>query len=448
MTDNRSFASRLSRRRALGLGAVTAPLALAGGGWTAAARQASPVASPIAASRDRRSERWVGAWAAAPRLTFSEVAGADDAQPPLTDRTLRQVVRPTIGGAQVRVRLTNAHAEGPVTVSAAHIAILDAEASIVPESDRVLTFGGQASLTLPPDAVIVSDPVALAVSPLEELVISLYLPGTVNVSPEGLQTTYISPAGDFTGEAAMPVDTTARSLVLLTGVDVAVAAPTGAVVAPGASNTEGVGSTPGANRVWTDVLAERLLADPDQPPLAVLNVGISGNRLLHDGFGAFRFATGISLLARFDRDVLAQPGVTHVILMQGLGDIGAPVGAARNGIDASSEEVSADDIIAGQRILIERAHEHGLVVIGGTLTPWGGSQFDTPETEAKRQAVNDWIRTGGAFDAVVDFDAAVRDPAEPARLRPEYDSGDHGHLNDAGNRAMGEAIDLALLRAA
>jgi lysophospholipase L1-like esterase len=360
---------------------------------------------------------------------------------------MRQIIRPTVGGDAVRVRLTSAHAKGPVTVGTARLAIQDDEASIVPESDRVLTFGGQTSLTLPPDAVVVSDPVTLAVPALGDLAISLYLPGTVNVSPEGLQTTYISPAGDFTGEAAMPVDMTARSLVLLTGVDVAVAEPGGAVVAPGASNTEGVGSTPGANRRWTDVLAERLLADPDQPPLAVLNVGISGNRLLHDGFGAFRYATGVSLLARFDRDVLAQPGVTHVILMQGLGDIGAPVGAARNGINASSEEVSADDIIAGQHILIERAHEHGLVVIGGTLTPWGGSLFDTPETDAKRQAVNDWIRTSGAFDAVVDFEAVVRDPADPARLLPEYDSGDHGHLNDAGNRAMGEAIDLALFQA-
>lgn len=437
----------MSRRRLIGATGVAAG-AIAAGGWTAAARQASPVATPAATSQDWRGERWVGTWAVAPRLPLIGNDDAENALPPLPDRTFRQIVRTSLGGDRVRVRLTNAHAAEPVTVGAAHLAIVDSEASVAPESDRALTFGGRPAVTLPPDAVIVSDPVELAVPELTAIAVSLYLPGTVAASPFGLQTAFVSPPGDFAGEADLPVDATARSLVLLSGVDVASPDAAGAIVALGDSITDGVGSTPGANRRWTDVLAARLIADRDQPPLAVLNAAIDGNRILHDGFGDFRFAVGANALARFDRDVLAQPGVSHVVVLQGLGDIGAVVSAARFGVDASSEAVSADDVIAGQRILIERAHEHGLVVIGGTLTPIAGSQIDAPETEAMRQAVNDWIRTGGAFDAVIDFEAAVRDPAEPARLLPDYDSGDHGHLSDASYQAMGEAIDLALFRPA
>jgi lysophospholipase L1-like esterase len=238
----------------------------------------------------------------------------------------------------------------------------------------------------------------------------------------------------------MPVEATAQAWVFLTGIDVTVAEPTGVVVALGDSITDGAISTPDTNQRWPDLLAERLLDDANQPPTAVLNAGIGGNRVLNDPPEGFEFA-GPNALARFDRDVLAQPGVTHLIVFEGVNDIGLP---ALTGDPA--QFVSADELIAGLRQLAERAHEHGIVAFGATITPFEGSMVFSEEGEAIREAINDWIRTAGAFDAVFDFDEVVRDPGQPTRLLPAFDSGDLLHPNDAGFRAMAESIDLALFR--
>jgi lysophospholipase L1-like esterase len=359
-------------------------------------------------------------------------------------QTVRQIVRTSIGGDEVRVRLANTFGDIPLVIGAARLALRDSGERIDPASDHVLTFSGGPSITIPPGALAVSDPVALTVPALSELAVSIYFPEptiSTTVHAFAFQTNYFSPVGDFTAEAAMPVETTAQSWVFLTGIDVTVAEPTGVIVALGDSITDGAFSMPDTNQRWPDVIAERLAADSGQPTMAVLNAGIGGNRLLNNPPEGFDFA-GPNALARFDRDVLGQPGVTHLIVFEGINDIGMP---ALSG-DAA-ESVSADELIAGLRQIAERAHEHGIAAFGATITPFAGAMYFTDEGEAIRQSVNDWIRSGGAFVAVLDFDEVVRDPQQPTRLLPAFDSGDHLHPNDAGFAAMGESIDLALFRA-
>ena len=413
-------------------------------GRPAFARQATPVASPVSMTRDWRGERWVGTWAAAmhaPSAGFGEEFPSQFFE--FDKQTVRQIVRTSIGGDQVRVRLANTFGDVPLVIGAARLALRDSGERIDPASDRVLTFSGSPSITIPPGALVVSDPVALTVSPLSELAVSLYFPEpttSTTVHAFAFQTNYFSPVGDFSAEAALPVEKTVQTWVFLTGIDVMVAEPTGVVVAFGDSITDGAVSTPDTNQRWPDLLAERLVASPEQHTMAVLNAGIGGNRVLNNPPEGFEFA-GPNALARFDRDVLAQPGVTHLIIFEGINDIGLP---AMTGDPA--EFVNADELITGLRQLAERAHEHGIVTFGATITPFEGSMIFFEEGEAIREAVNDWIRTGGAFDAVIDFDQVVRDPQQPTRLLPAFDSGDLLHPNDAGFRAMAESIDLALLR--
>ena len=284
-------------------------------------------------------------------------------------QTVRQIVRTSIGGDQVRVRLANTFGDVPLVIGAARLALRDSDERIDPASDRVLTFSGSPSITIPPGALVVSDPVALTVPALSELAVSTYFPEpttSTTVHAFAFQTNYFSPAGDFTAEAAMPVETTVQSWAFLTGIDVTVTEPTSVVVALGDSITDGALSTPDTNQRWPDLLAERLVADADQPAMAVLNAGIGGNRVLKDPTEGFEFA-GPNALARFDRDVLAQPGVTHLIVFEGINDIGMP---ALSGDPA--EFVSADELIAGLRQLAERAHEHGIVAIRGDDHPVRG----------------------------------------------------------------------------
>jgi lysophospholipase L1-like esterase len=359
------------------------------------------------------------------------------------NQTVRQIVRASVGGDRVRVRFANTFGDVPLVIGAARLALRDAKERIDPASDRVLTFFGSPSITIPPGAFALSDPVALTVPALRELAVSLYLPEPVSSSTVhgfALQTNFISPEGDFTSDPVMPVATTAQTWVFLSGVDVAVSEPTGVVVTLGDSITDGAGSTPDTNSRWPDILAERFVADADHSALAVLNAGIGGNRLLNNAPADFAFA-GPNALARFERDVLAQPGITHVILFEGINDIGMP---ALSG--DSAESVSADELITGLGQLVERSHEHGIVAYGATITPFDGAMYFSEEGEATRQAVNNWIRTGGAFDAVLDFDAVVRDPEKLARLLPAFDAGDKLHINDAGYAAMADSIDLALFR--
>jgi lysophospholipase L1-like esterase len=440
---------RFSRRRWLSAaGAVIAAAAVPAG---LRAQQATPVApastgaTPVANGSDWRDGPWVGTWSAAVHTPFPEFGEMPSQLIELDNQTLRQIVRATAGGDVVRVRFANTFGEAPLAVEAARIALRDEGARIDPMTDRELTFNGQTSVTIPAGAMVVSDPVHLTVPALGELTISMHLPeptATTTVHGFAFQTNFISPAGDFTTETDMPVEASPLSWMFLTGVDVVAPETTGAIVAFGDSITDGAFSTPDTNRRWPDVLAERLVADPPGRAMAVLNQGIGGNRLLNDKAGDLGLAFGQNALARFDRDVLGLPGVTHLIVLEGINDIGLPAG-----FGVPEQTVTAEEMTGGLNQLAVRARSHDIVPIGGTILPFEGAMYFTPEGEATRQAVNDWIRTSGAFDAVVDFDAVVCDPGHPARLLPDYDSGDHLHPNDAGLRAIGEAVDLSLFRA-
>lgn len=358
--------------------------------------------------------------------------------PPITfnDQTLRQIVHTSLGGDRVRVVLSNAFGTAPLAVGAAHIALRDKDAAIVAKSARALTFNGSPSTTIAAGAVLLSDAVDLAVPAFADLAIDLYLPSDVQTSVAtltthagALQTNYVSPTGNHAGAADMPVMTTTAAWFFLARVEVMAPEPVGAVVTFGDSITDGTRSTVNTNNRWPDHFAKRLAAQNIR--MGVLNQGIAGNRVLGDG-------AGVSALARFDRDVLVQPGVTHVVVLESINDIGL----AR---DNPSPTVA--DLIAGHKQLIERAHARGLKIYGATLTPFEGAAYWTKEGEAKRQAVNEWIRTGKAYDGVIDFDAAVRDASSPTKLRQEFNPGDNLHMNDAGYQAMANAIDLGLFKA-
>jgi lysophospholipase L1-like esterase len=338
----------------------------------------------------------------------------------------------------MRVVLGNEFGTAPLTIGGASIALRDKDAKIAAGSNRALMFAGRPSVTIPPGASMTSDPVDENVPPMGDLAIDLYLPdqmtpltSPLTVHAGASQTNYVSSIGNFAGSADLPVLTTTPSWYLLERVEVTAPAETGAIVTFGDSITDGARSTPNTNNRWPDHLAKRLLTRPGSAKLAMLNTGIGGNRLLSDSTNNF----GINALARFDRDVLAQPGAMYVVVLEGINDIG----------NARADPMpSAADLIAAQKQLIERAHAHGLKIFGATLTPFEGAAYFTPEGEAKRQAVNNWIRTSKAYDAVIDFDAATRDPASPGKFLPLYDSGDHLHPNDAGYEAMGKSIDMNL----
>lgn len=390
---------------------------------------------PARAQQGWAGEHWVGTWSASMQGQFS-FAGRTLPNEGFDNQTVRMIVRTTIAGHRARVRLSNAFGTAPLVIGAAHIAIRSSAGAIVPASDRTLTFSGKPSITIPPGALVLSDPAELEVPQLGDLAVSVYVPGKTG-SPTwhstGLHTTYLAGPGDFTGKTNIPDASKQPSWYWLAGVDVTAPRGTGAVVAFGDSITDGARSTVDADRSWPSDLAQRLLARPGHPaPLAVLNAGISGNRILHD-------VVGPNALERFDRDALLPSGVEDVIVLESINDIG--FSSIPGGAD---QAVSADDLIAGLRQLIERAHVRGIRVFGGTLTPFDGATYYSPEGETKREAVNSWIRTGGAFDGVIDFDAAVRDPDHPTKVLPAYDSGDHLHPNDAGYKAMADAIDLSL----
>jgi lysophospholipase L1-like esterase len=405
-------------------------LLLAPNGWT----RAQPTAAP----------GWVSTWGAAP----------DSPGPALPPQSIRQVVRISVGGAHVRIRLSNLYGTAPLTIGAAHIGVFDGVheggASIRPGSGRALTFGGSASVTIAPGASAVSDDAALAVAPLQELAVSLYLPAGAEKSTihgAAMQTAFVFPREDRSGATVFPAGATDDSRYFLTDVEVGTSmqadAGTRAIVVVGDSIADGVGSTDDRNARWPDVLASMLRETPSQPPVAVVNSGIAGNRILRDAAKPF---VGASTLARFERDALNKPGVRWIVLAHGINDI-----VASDMLADPAQGASADDIIAGMRSLVRRAHDRGVAIIGATLLPLGGVRRPfvyTPEAEAKRQAVNAWIRDSGAFDAVLDADRLLRDPAQPERLLPRYDSGDHLHPNDAGYRELAAGAHAAWKRLA
>ena len=392
-------------RGGAGAPAAAAPTAPAGGGSATAAAPANPPAPP-------RAPVFAG--------TFN-------------NQTARMVLHTSIGGNRVRVHLSNTFGATPVTIGAAHIALRSQDSAIVAGSDHPLMFNGAASVTIPVGAEMLSDPVNLNVPALSDVAISVYAPGETGPASThslGLHTTYISDTGDFTAASEFTDAKTSQSWYWVSALDVQASPSASAIVAFGDSITDGATSTPNTDRSWPSILAQRLQANPATASIAVINQGISGNRVLGDG-------AGVSALARFDRDVLAPSGVKWVMIMESINDIGL---GARQGT------VTADALIGGLHQMIERAHAHGIKVIGCTLTPYVGASYASDEGEAMREAINTDIRTNKLWDASVDFDKATRDPDNPKQFRMGFNNTDHLHPNDAGYKAMAESIDLSIFK--
>ena len=377
------------------------------------------------------NRHWVGTWATSPASSETGVA--------FNNHTIRMNPRVSIGGDTVRVRISNAYGNGNLAIGAAYVGIREKGPSIVPGSERKLTFGGVGSATVAAGALVISDAVELEVKPLADLAVSLYLPGEISTDFQitgryARQTNYISPPGDFAAEVTMPVGTITDEWFFVSGIDVRARTEAGGVVALGDSLTDANISTHDTYSRWPDQLARRLVARHGGRSLGVMNQGLGGNRILHD-------LRGDSGLRRFDRDVLAQPGVTHAIVMLGTNDL-------RNRIAKPEQEVTAEQLIAGLGQMALRAQTRGIKLFGATLTPFGNETFLpgawNPVREGHRAAVNDWIRNGGALDGIVDFDEALRDPERPTQMLPIYDCGDGLHPSDLGYCSMGDAIDLTL----
>ena len=364
---------------------------------------------------------WTGTWEAAPSGTAPARRGA----------SLRNVVHLSVGGSATRVRLTNRLGTAPLRLDAVTVALREAGPDAVPGSMRIATFDGARTVTIPAGEDLVSDPVPLAVPDRADLLVTVHTPddsGPATYHRAAGQTNYLAPQGNWADDTDGSAYTaTTTSWYYVTGVDVLDALVAGSVVTLGDSLTDGNGSTRDANHRWPDRLAERLGALPSYRRLGVLNAGISGNRLLRDDVGP-------SALSRLDADALSRSGVRVLIVLEGINDI--------KGTPAATDPGAFE---TAYRTLVSRAHEHGIRVIGATLTPYGGSSGYTAAREAVRQQVNVFLRGGGPFDGVVDFDAAVRDPEQPQRIRPGYDSGDHLHFNDAGMRALADTVDLTAL---
>ena len=400
----------------------------------------------VASDAPPKATAWVGTWTAAPQQPIPGTLLKAENQ------TVRLIVRTSAGGAKVRVKISNLFADHPLVVGSARIARRTAGAEIDAATDRPLTFAGRTSVTIAAHSVSTSDPVDLTVPALCDLAISLFFPNATQATTThvlALQTSYISPAtGDFTASAKFAGAATMQSWPFLSAVDVEVAPPASAIVAFGDSLIDGDGSSADQNARWPDVLARRLQeADLN---IGVLSQGLIGNRLLRDSpeqskrdFGS---AFGEAGSKRFERDALTKQGVAYAIIRIGTNDIAFPGPFA-----SASEAVTAQQLIAGYRQLAAQARERGIRIIAATLSPFEDATlaagFYTPAKDAVRRQVNAWLRSSGAFDAVIDFDAVLRDPAHPARLLPQYDSGDHLHPNDAGYAAMADAIPLALFQA-
>lgn len=393
-------------------------------------------------------DRWVDTWVSMPQLTEPHnmpPAPFTDGESVLKDSTLRQTVRTTVAGEKLRLRFSNAFGGAELPLTRVSVALPSGGAAgvaaIEPGTARQVTFAGRAATVVPTGAQVVSDPVDMRVPAGTNLTVTVYLADGQSsssvTSHPGSRTTSHLLRGDHTTAADLPGATRTDHWYFLSGVETLVDTPRAAgLVVIGDSLTDGRGSTTNGNDRWTDQLHQRLLRSPATDQVAVLNEGAGGNRVLRDGLGP-------NVLARLDRDVLVRSGARWVLVFEGVNDLGTAEATA------AAQQATADDLIAAYRQIVERSHAQGLAVYGATLTPLGGNEmYDDPagHRERARQRVNDWIRHSGVFDAVVDFDRAVRDPQAPTRLLPAYDTGDHLHLNPAGYRALADAVPTRLLR--
>ncbi len=392
----------------------------------------------LPAAAQTTAQTWVATWSASQQIPEPQNAlpAAD-----LEDATLRQIVHLSLGGATLRVHLSNSFGTEPLHFTSVHIArpLSASSAAIDPASDKALTFSGSSDVTIPAGAEYISDPIDYPVAALSNLAVTFHLdaaPARQTGHPGSRATSYYV-HGDQVAAADLPAAKKVDHWYQIAGIDVATPQNAAAIVALGDSITDGHGATTNGNDRWTDVLARRLQTSPATRSLSVLNQGIGGNHLLTDGLGP-------NVLARFDRDVLAQTGVRTLIVFEGVNDLG--------GLTREHEATPAEHALLVRRILaayqqvILRAHAHDITVIGATITPYTGSGYyhPGPASEADRQAINQWIRAAGHFDAVIDFDKTVRDPSRPDRMLPTFDSGDHLHPSPAGYRAMAESIPLSL----
>jgi lysophospholipase L1-like esterase len=394
---------------------------------------AGSCAMQSAAQNRRPPDHWSTAWGASDTVPAAN-------SPVFNNQTVRLIVHMTTGGNQVRIKLSNVFGSRPLNIGSASVALQESGATLVAGSNRKLSFSGLPSIAVPIGAYVLSDSVPLPALAHRDLSVSLFISGDsgpVSVHPLALQTSFVSTPGDFVArDDAGPFQTLIRNWPYLAAVEVGSAAVARSIVAFGDSITDGYQSTADANHRWPDYLSDRLTAA--NRDIAVVNEGIGGNRIWHDAIPE-RTVFGPNGLSRFDRDAITVTGASHIVVLLGINDIGHAKPTVH-----PEEQVSAEEIIAGLKQFALRAHLHGIRIIGGTLTPYEGAAYFDAQGEEKRERVNAWIRNATEFDGIIDFDAAIRDPAMPTRIKALYDSGDHLHPSDAGYKAMAAAIDLKL----
>jgi lysophospholipase L1-like esterase len=393
----------------------------------------------------RAAEPWITTWAATPAPRWAEELPAPFGVPEVLDnQTVRQIARISVGGDQVRVVISNEFGARPLTIGSASVALSASGSAVDPATLKALSFSGRSWAVIPPGAPLVSDPVDLPVKALASVAVSFHLPkrtGLGSVHWDGVQTGYISGPGDMTQAADFKAESTTKSRILLSRILTTAKADSSAIVFFGDSITDGNCSTPDTNNRWPDHIAARLQAE-GHPNVAVVNEAYSGDRVLTNGMGT-------NALSRFDMSVLSHPRVSTVVMMMGINDIGWP---GQGSITPTDPQPTADDIIAGYKQIIDRAHAHGIRFVAATLTPFTDtfkgtplSGYYTPEKEKIRQTVNAWIRSNKIADGLIDFDKVIEDPSKPGYVLPAYDCGDHLHPNDAGYQAMAKAVDLKVL---
>ena len=440
MTSCNDCCGRIASVLSAGVGITRYSRFLLAGGMVALATAMSSGAASASGA-----EPWITTWAATPAPRWAEELPVPfDVPEVLGDQTIRQIARTSVGGDQMRIVISNEFGTRPVTIGSASVALSAGGSKIDPATVKPVTFGGKPSAVIPPGAPLISDPVDLPTKPLSGVAVSFYLPkrtGITSVHWDGVQTGYISSAGDKTMDADFNADSTTKKRLFLSRILTNAKPDSTAVVFFGDSITDGNCSTPDTNNRWPDHIAERLQAE-GHPNVAVVNEAYSGDRVLTNGMGT-------NALSRFDMSVLSHPRVATVVMMMGINDIGWP---GKDAITPSDPEPTAEDVIQGYKQIIDRAHDHGIRFVGVTLTPFTDTfkglpiyGYYTPEKEKLRQAVNAWIRANKTADGLIDFDKVVEDPNRPGYINPAYDCGDHLHPNDAGYQAMAKAVDLNVL---